>query len=163
MDVMSLEKVALSTLRFLFTEYKRGPSVVYHIQGIARKYNVDPLELSNYLLENSWIRECWAFSNDNVACKITVSGIEQVDPLYVRERLVRILGIIADAGGSKPLLEILEFKIEDFSIALDLVNQLETLGLAKIYNPDRTIIVAITDAGYRYYEKKGKHLMALMA
>ena len=160
---MNLEKAARQTLKYLFSEYKKGPSVLYPINGISKKYGVDPVALSDYLLENFWIRECWVYSSNVVACRITIEGIEKIDPIYVRIKLEQIIGGLAEAGSSKALLEILEFKIEEFSIALDLVNQLERLGLVKIDNPNNTIVVELTDAGWKYYEKRGSGFLSLLA
>jgi len=160
---MNLEKAARQTLRYLFTEYKKGPSVIYPINAISKKYGANPIALSEYLLDNSWIRECWIYSANIVACRITIEGIEKIDPIYVRTKLEQVIGGLADAGSSKALLEILEFKIEEFSIALDLVNQLERLGLVKIQNPKNSIVVELTDSGWKYYEKRSGSFLTLMA
>ena len=160
---MNLEKAARNTLRYLFSEYKKGPSVLYPINEVCKKYHVDPVELSNYLLEKSWIRECWTYSNNIVACKITIKGIEAIDPVYVRDRLDNIIGGLVDAGQSKPLIEILEYDLKDFPIALDLINQLESLGLVKVHNPNHVITVELTEAGLRHNDRRKGGLFALTA
>jgi hypothetical protein len=151
---MNLENPARETLRYLFAEYKKGPGVIYRITDVARKYGVDALALSDYLLERSWIRERWIYSDDDVACRITTTGIREVDPPYYHNRVGQIIESIAASGRSKPLREILEYKVEDFIIASDFVNHLEQLGLIKIGHPDNTIIVELTDQGMRYHDKK---------
>jgi hypothetical protein len=160
---MDLEKPAKSTLRYLFSEYKKGPAVLYPINDVCRKFDVDPVVLSNYLLENSLIRECWTYSNNTVACRITIKGIETIDPVYVRDRLDRIIGGLADAGQSRALIEILEYDLKDFPIAMDLVNQLETLGLVKIHNVNHVITVELTAAGLKHNERRKGGLFALTA
>lgn len=160
---MNLEKAARNTLRYLFSEYKKGPSVLYPINEVCRKFGVDPVELSNYLLEKSWIRECWTYSNNSVACRITIKGIEAIDPVYVRDRLDSIIGGLANAGQSKSLIEILEYDLKDFPIALDLINQLESLGLVKILNPNHVIMVELTATGLKHNERRKGGLFALTA
>lgn len=160
---MNLDKAARQALKYLFSEYKKGPSVRYPINGISKKYGVDPVALSEYLLENFWIRECWIYSGNIVAARITIKGIEKIDPIYVRNKLDVIIDGLANAGRSKPLLEILELKIEEFTIASDLVNELESLGLVKIQNPNHSIVVELTEEGYKHYEKKSGSLLTLMA
>lgn len=160
---MDLEKPAKSALRYLFSEYKKGPAVLYPINDVCRKFDVDPVVLSNYLLENSLIRECWTYSNNTVACRITIKGIETIDPVYVRDRLDRIIGGLADAGQSRALIEILEYDLKDFPIAMDLVNQLETLGLVKIHNVNHVITVELTPAGLKHNERRRGGFFALTA
>lgn len=151
---MNLEKPARYVLRYLFAEYKKGPSVIYPINEVVRKFGVDPVDLSDYLLDKGWIRERWIYAGDDVACRITIKGIERIDRVYFRNKVDQIISGIASAGSSKALLEILEFNIEEYAIASDFVNQLERLGLVKIQNPDNTITVELTDAGRKYHEKK---------
>jgi len=157
------EKPARQTLRYLFSEYKKGPNVIYPINAIAKKYGVDPVALSEYMADQQWIRECWVYSGNVVACRITISGIEEVDPVYVQDKVEQIIGGLADAGSSKALLEILEFKISEFTIASDLVNQLQSLGLVQINNSNNTIRIELTDTGRRFHEKKNNGLLTLMA
>lgn len=135
--------------------------MLYPINEICRKVDVDPVELSNYLLDKSWIRECWTYSNNIVACRITIKGIESIDPVYVRERLDSIIGGVADAGQSKSLIEILEYDLKDFPIAMDLVNRLESLGLVKIHNANHVIMVELTAAGLKHNERRKGSLFAL--
>lgn len=150
---MNLENAARSVLRYLFAEYKKGPSVLYPINDVCQKNNVDPVELSDYLLEKSWIRECWTYSNNIIACRITITGIQSIAAEYVRDRLDRILGSLADSGKSKALHEILEHDLKDYPIALDLVNHLERLELVKIQNSNNSVTVELTAAGQQHIEK----------
>jgi len=151
---MNLEKPGRYVLRYLFSEYKKGPSVIYPINEIVKKYAVDAVALSDYLLEKGWIRERWIYAGNEVACRITITGIERIDPAYFRKKVDQIIAGLASAGSPRALLEILEFNIEEYAIASDFVNQLERLGLVKIQNPDNTITVELTNAGRRYYAKK---------
>src|SRR5215510_13502641 len=115
---MTLEKAARETLHYLFAEYLKGPAVNYTINGIAKRLHVDAVELSEYLLAKGWIRERWIYSEDVVGCRITIKGVEEIESAWVRERLRQVIGGLAEAGGSKDLLEILQQRIEDYSIAL---------------------------------------------
>lgn len=150
---MDLEKAARQTLKYLFSEYKKGPSVLYTINTVAKKNGTDPVILSDYMLENLLIRERWIYPNDVVACRITIKGIERIEPAYVHDRLNQIITRLGDAGSFKPLNEILEFKLEEFSIAMDLVTELANLGLVSIQNPGHSIVVELTPAGWKQYEK----------
>lgn len=161
--LIDLDKPARQVLRYLFTEYKKGPTVIYPINAIAKKYGIDPIGLIDYMTDRQWVRECWVYSGNIVACKITIKGIEIIDPVYVQDKLQQIIGALADAGSSIALLEILQFKISEFSIASDLVNQLQYLGLVRINNSNHTMRVELTDAGLRYHEKKNNSLLTLMA
>jgi hypothetical protein len=160
---MTLEKIAKETLRYLFAEYLKGPAVVYSISPVTKKFNVDAVALSDYLLKNSWIREPWVYPDNSVACRITIKGIEEIDPSYVRSKLRQLIGGLGEAGGSKELIEILEFNIQEYSIALDMVRQLESLGLIKILHPKDSIVIELTDEGRKYYEKGSRTFFTLMA
>ena len=137
---MKIERPARHTLQYLFNEYKKGPGVIYAINSIVKKFGVDPIVFSDYLLENGWIRERWIYSENVVACRITIAGIEKVDPIYVRAKMDQIVGTLMNSGSPMPLQSILEQRIEDFSITSDFVNQMERLGLINIKNPDNTIL-----------------------
>ena len=87
-------------------------------------------------------------------------GIETIDPEYVRERLDKIVSSLAESGSAKALLEILEYDLKDFPIALDLVNQLERLGMVKIHNPNNIVMVELTAAGIKHnVNRKGGFFM----
>lgn len=160
---MILEKAAREALTYLFSEYLKGPAVIYSINKISRKYRIDPVEFSDYLSDNGWIRERWIYENGDVACKISIVGIEQVNPVYVREKLRQLIGGLGEAGGAKPLINILEHKIEQYSIALDTVRQLEQLGLIEIRHPKDSIVIQLTEEGQRCYRKGARSTFTLMA
>ena len=160
---MTLEKISREILRFLFHEYVKAPAVVYNITAIAKRHKVDPLVISDYMLENLWIRERWVYPDNSVTCRITIRGIEEINPAFVRQKLHQLVGTLGENGGSQNLLEILQFKIEEYSIALDMVNQLESMGLVRSNHPSGGIVVALTEEGWRYYEKGSRTFFTLMA
>ncbi len=160
---VDFEKPAIQALRYLFSEYKKGPGVIHSINPIAKKYKIDPVVLGDYLMDNGWVRECWSYSGNVIACRITIQGIEKVDPVYVQDKMGNILGVLADAGHPKPLMEVLEFNIEEYSIASDIVNQLQKLGLVRIDNSERTLRVGLTDAGLKFHERRHNGLLTLVA
>jgi hypothetical protein len=160
---MNLEKIAKETLRYLFHEYQKGPTVIYSIAPVSKKFKVNAVELSDYLLERGLIRERWIYPDDSVGCRITMKGIEEVDPAFVREKLSWMIGGLMDAGGSRPLLDILEFRIAEYSVALDIVKQLEALRLVVLRHPKNSIVIEITEDGRRFFDRSGSKMMTLMA
>jgi hypothetical protein len=158
-----VEKAAKETLRFLFSEYLKGPAVIYTINGVTKRYNLNAVEVSDYLLKNSWVRERWIYPGDIVACRITIKGIEETNPTYVREKLRQVIGGLGDAGGTKDLMDILAYKIEEYSIALDIVKQLEELGYVKIRHPENSLVVELTELGRKSYEKGSRTFFTLIA
>lgn len=160
---MSLERATRQTLKYLFSEYQKGPAVMYPINDIAKKHHIDAVELSDYMMEKGWIKERWVYPGNKVSCKITIQGIEEIAPAYVRERLRNMIGGLGESGGSKALIEILEQKLQEYSIAMDMVRQLEQLGLIEVRHPDDTIVVELTDEGRKYYERGSKTFFTLMA
>ena len=160
---MTLEKIARETLRYLFSQYQKGPAVLYSIRPITDKYAVDPVELTDYLQILGFIREPWTYPDNSVACKITIRGIEEIEPAYVREKLRQLIGGLGQAGGARELTEILEHNLQEYSISLDLVRQLETLGFIRILHPINTIVIELTEQGKRFYESGSKTFFTLMA
>jgi hypothetical protein len=161
---MSIEKLANETLRHLFQQYLKNPAVVYSIQQVTKHHNeCDAIQLSDYLLENSWIRERWVFPDNNVTCRITIKGIEHIDAVYVREKLSQVIGGLVDAGGERTLMDILEYKIEEYSIALDLVKQLEVMNLVELRHDGDNIVIVLTTEGRKFYERNGRSMLTLMA
>jgi hypothetical protein len=158
-----LEKSAKESLRFLFSKYLKGPTALYEFNSIAKRFRVNPVELSDYMLDKGWIRERWVYSGDVVAGKITIKGIEEIDPIYVRDKLSQIIGGLGEAGGAKPLIEILENKVSEYSIAMDMVRQLEHLKLIEVRHPKDTIVIQLTEDGRHYYERGSKSFYTLMA
>jgi hypothetical protein len=159
---MPFEKPAKDALRFLFAEYLKGPAVHYSIQAAAKKHKVDIVELSDFMLDRLWIRERWVYPDNNVVARITLRGIEQIDPVYVRNKLKHVIGGLGDAGGRKELLELLENKLEEYSLTMDLIKQLDDLGLIKILHPANQIVVELTPDGWKYFEKGSKTFFTLM-
>jgi hypothetical protein len=160
---MSMDKIAKETLKYLYHEYQKAPTVMYAIAPIVKKFKVNAIELSEYLLERGLIRERWVYPDDSVGCRITIKGIEEVDPVFVREKLSEVLGGLVDAGGARPLLDILEFNIAQYSLALDIVKQLEALKLVVLKHPRNTIVIELTEEGRLFYERSGSGHMTLMA
>jgi hypothetical protein len=160
---MNLEKIAREALRYLFQEYQKAPTVVYSIDTVARRFKVDAVLLSDFMVENLWIRERWVYPNNSVSCRITIRGIEEINPSYVRHKLQQLIGTLGESGGSQSLMEILQYNIEEYSIALDMVKQLESLGLVKSDHPEGMIVVQLTDDGWKYYEKGTRTFFTMMA
>lgn len=160
---MSIEKQAPYFLKFLFHEFLKAPTVVYSISPLAKKLKIDAVEMSDHLLQRGLIRERWVFPDNSVGCRITVRGIEEIDPVYVRERLSLILGNLVAAGGSASLLEILEDNLEEYSIALDIVQQLELMKLVRLQHPGNSIVIELTDEGRHFYERSNRTFLSLLA
>jgi hypothetical protein len=158
-----MEKVSKAVLRYLFQEYLKGPTVPYSINGITDSFKSDAVAVSNFMMEKQWIREQWIHQNNLVTCRITVVGIEQVNPAFIDNKLKYLIGELVKADGRKSLMEIFQHKLEDFAIALDIVYQLEKLELVTIIHEKGTIDVALTRQGWLYTEKHGKSLFTLMA
>lgn len=160
---MQLERASIETLRYLHAEYLKGPSVPYNISSIAKRCNILPGALSDYMLEQGWIRDRWIYQNGDVTCRITIKGIEEVDPVYVRAKLKQVIGGLGEAGGTRDLTELLEIKISEYSITMDIVKQLDAMGFIRILHPQDTIVIELTDTGWKYYEKGSRSFFTLMS
>lgn len=160
---MEIDRASRETLRYLHAEYLKGPAVAYSISTIAQKYNIAAAALSDYLLENGWIRDRWIYQNGDVACKITIKGIEEVDAVYVRTKLRQVIGGLGEAGGTKALTDLLEIKISEYSITMDIIKQLDTLGFIRVLHPENSIVIELTDQGWKYYEKGSRSFFTLMS
>ncbi|HEY0740003.1 MAG TPA: hypothetical protein VGD40_01025 [Chryseosolibacter sp.] len=160
---MPLERASKETLRYLLTEYLKGPAVPYNITAVARRHNILPGALSDYMMEQGWIRDRWLYQNGDVTCRITIKGIEEIDPAYVRTKLRQVIGGLGEAGGRKQLTELLEIKISEYSITMDIVKQLDGLGFIRIHHPENTIVIELTEAGWKYYEKGSRTFFTLMS
>ena len=160
---MTLEKIGLETLRYLFAQYVKGPAVLYGINQVTARSRFSAEEVSNYLLEKEWIRERWMFPDGKVTCKITIKGIEVINPVYVRTKLLQIVGGLGEAGGSKELLDILENNLKEYSVALDIVRQLETMGYIRIRHLNNNLLIELTDSGRAFYNRGSKSFFTLMA
>ena len=158
-----MEKAARATLKFLFNEYLKGPTVLYTVNPVIDHLKEDVVAVTDYMLEKHWIRERWVYDNKNVACRITVEGIEAINPLFVDTKLRELIGGLVTAGGKRSLSDILQNRIHEYSISLDIVYQLEKLGLILIIHQQGNIHIQLTDLGWKYVEKTGKSLFTLMA
>ena len=96
-------------------------------------------------------------------CRITVLGIEKINPAFIHNKLKYLIDGLVKAGGRKSLTEIFQNKIEEYAIALDIVYQLQKLELVTIINDKGTIDVELTTQGWQYAEQQGKSLYMLMA
>jgi len=157
-----MEKVSKAVLRYLFQEYLKGPTVLYSINGVTDSFKSDAVAVSNFMMEKQWTRETWVHQN-NVMCRITVVGIEEINPAFIHKKLMYLIGRLVKAGGKKSLTEIFQNKIEEYAVALDIVYQLEKLELVTIIHEKGTIDVALTTQGWHYAEKAGKSLFTVMA
>ena len=158
-----MEKVIRSTLRYLFQEYLKAPNINYAINGIVAQYDADPLAVSTYLLEKKWIRERWIFADNLISCRITVAGIEEIDSNFIHTRLRQLIGSLVEAGGTKGLSEILQNRLDEYVINLDIVFQLENLGMVKVEQWQGNILVMLTDSGKEFFLKNYPSLFSLMS
>jgi hypothetical protein len=157
-----MEKVARATLRYLFQEYLRAPSVSYAINRVTDSYNANAVEVGNYLSERNWVRELWVYQNDQVTCRITVAGIEHINPIFIHNKLKKLVSGLVSEGGRKSLMGIFQNKIEEYSIALDIVYQLEKLKLVNIIHERGEINIELTSYGWKFFEKKDRPLLTLV-
>ena len=157
-----MEKVARATLRYLFQEYLKGPAVSYVINHTTDSYGSDAVQVANYLAERNWIREQWVYENREVTCRITVTGIEEINPKYIHIKLKNLIGGLVAKGGRQSLMGIYQHNIEEYSIALDIVAQLEKLSLINIIHEHGEINIELTPYGWKFFEKKDKPLLTVM-
>jgi hypothetical protein len=157
-----MEKVTKAILRYLFKEYLKAPSVLYAINEVAALHKVDPVEISNYMVEKNWIREQWVHYNNLVTCRITVVGIEEINPSFIHSKLSDLIDALIEGGGRKSLAEIFQHKIEEYAIALDIVYQLEKLKLVTIIHQEGSIYIALTPSGWKFSERD-RPFLTLMA
>jgi hypothetical protein len=157
-----MEKVARATLRFLFQEYLKGPAVSYAINHIVDSYGADAAQVANYLVEKNWIREQWVHENGEVTCRIAVTGIEEINPKYIHNKLKSLIGGLVAEGGRQSLMGIYQHNIEEYSIALDIVAQLEKLSLINIIHEHGEINIELTTYGWKFFQKKDRPLLSLM-
>ena|SRR5688572_16349512 len=158
-----MEKVAKAVLRYLFQQYLKGPAVVYQINGITTQHNADPIMLSDYMVEKNWIREQWVHQNNMVTCKITVQGIEEINPSFIHNKLKDLIDRLVRTDGRKDLMEIFQHNIREYSIALDMIYQLEKLKLVAVVHHAGRIAIELTPSGWRYAEQNGRPLLALIS
>lgn len=157
------DKSVREVLRYLFHEYQKAPTVVYMVNQIILRHGGNPVEVTDYLLKQQWIRERWLYPDGGVSCRITLHGIEEIDAEWVRSKLKELVGGIAAAGGSLPLMAILQHKISEYAIALDVVNQLEVLGLVRTHSVAGNIIVDLTEPGKKYADKSSRSFFSVMS
>lgn len=136
--------------------------VLYEINVITSQHKADPIAVTNYMAEKNWIREQWIHQNDVVRCKITVEGMEEIDPSFIREKLRHVIGMLCNTGGKKSLTEMLQHKIEEYAIVLDIIYRLERMKLITIIHDYGRIDLVLTDSGWRHAEQ-GKPLLALIS
>lgn len=158
-----MDKVSKAVLRYLFHEYLKAPSVLYSINSVTDAHHADAVLVTDYLMERGWIRERWVHLNNQVACRITVEGIEEINASWIDVKLREIMTALVDAGGRKSLMQIFENKIQEYPIALDIVYQLEKRSLVYMIHEHGEISVQLTSEGWRYSEKSGKSMYTLMA
>jgi hypothetical protein len=158
---VNFEKPAREALRFLFAEYLKAPAATHPISIVAKKYKVDPDELGGYLMSQGWVMDL--YSGNTVACRITIKGIEEIDPIFVREKLKQVIGGLGEAGGSKELIDILSYRIEEYSITMDIIRQLENLGLIEVSHRKDSIVIQLTEKGRGAYQKGSRSFFTLMA
>ena len=127
-----MEKVSKAVLRYLFHEYLKGPTVFYSINGVTDSFKSDAVAVSNFMMEKQWIREQWIHQSNLVTCRITVLGIEEINPAFIHNKLKYLIDGLVKAGGRKSLTDIFQNKIEAYAIALDIVYQLEKLELVTL-------------------------------
>lgn len=158
---MTLEKASQDVLRHLFADYLKGPAVQYQINKYM-KSKTDAVALSDFMLNHHWIRDRWVYPDNTVTCRITIRGIEEVNPAYIRHKLKEVIGGLGEAGGSKHLIELLELKVTEYSLTMDLIKQLEDLRLINLLHPKDQIVVELTPDGWKHFEQGSKRFFTLM-
>lgn len=160
---MTIDKVSRGVLRYLFQEYLKGPTIQYSINRVTNLSKADAAEVGNYMLDKQWIRELWIHQNNLVTCRIAIAGIEEVNPAFIHTRVKNLITELIEGGGRKSLMEIFQHKIREYAITLDIVYQLEKLGLVAMMHRDENILIELTAAGWKYSEVPGKSLLTLMS
>jgi len=158
-----MEKVAKAVLRYLFQQYQQEPAVIYSINGVTSLHKSDPVVVSDYLVERKWVREQWVYDNNTVRCRITIEGIEVVDPLFIHHRLKKLISALMDGEGRQSLMQLFHHNLAEYQIALDIVHEMTKRDLVTIHNIAGNIEVQLTSDGWRYSENEGKHLFTLMS
>jgi hypothetical protein len=158
-----MDQVAKAILRYLFQNYQKAPNVLYSINSITDSYTSDPIAVSEYLSERKWIREQWTSDNNDVACRITVEGIQAIDPHFIQNRVKRIVTELTSIHGRLSLDQLFQNNIKEYAITLDVIHEMKERQLVSVHHTAGKIEVELTTEGWRLAENEGKHLFILMS
>lgn len=158
-----IDRVSKAVLRHLFQKYLEAPTVVYAINRITDLSKSDAIEISTYMMEKNWVREVWVHQSKIVTCRITVQGIQEINPSFITIKVKKLVTELMRGGGKKSLAEIFQYNIQEYAIALDIVYRLEKSGFITMAPEKGVIHVELTAAGWHHAERQGKSLLALMA
>jgi hypothetical protein len=81
---MSMLDATQEVLTYLFDGYK-NENKLYGISTIAKKHQIDNYDLGTYLVDHGWVKN-GLHNTSEFFCQITLSGIEEIDTHYVRNK-----------------------------------------------------------------------------
>jgi hypothetical protein len=150
---MSVQDAKREVLTYLFECYEKDDSL-YSITEIAQKHNIDQHELGKYLVERGLVKN-QQYRPTAFICQITLDGIEEINPGYVREKMDEVIQALGESGSRGEVMEILGYEPKDYQKAFDLVKYMEARSLLKAtqYFGGGSIVTELSLDGREYYEK----------
>lgn len=149
----TIEETVKRVLERLFMTYRSNYGVTTNVADIIVECGYDPSDIGKYLLDNGWV-ERPRFGRFGFEGVITLEGVSKLKPDYLDDIHSKIVSTLGGLGNpTQDLLEILDFKPEDYMRALGLAKYLEAKGFISLKANGREIFVTLTTGGLDYYER----------
>jgi len=148
---MNLQETRKKVLNALYEVYMENPGGIMDVTSIIKEQGGDPYEIGSYLKDYDLIRDV-RFGPGMVHARISLAGIEEVKPGYLKEKTENVISALGLLGKAD-LMEILSFEQKDMIKARDIAGYLESNGVIKqpMYGL-KEVIIELTLEGREYYE-----------
>jgi len=149
---MDLQAAVKESLQLLYDDYLTSPGSLSYIGEIAEKHEIGKHQLGKYMQEEGYIKD-QAFLPTDFRCRITLIGINEIDPNYIPDMESKIISTLGTLGGRQDAFEVLDLEPKDDVRIRDIVSYLENKRMLEntMYGPQQ-IIIQLTLRGQQYYE-----------
>lgn len=128
MNLISVKKEVLSAL---FDSYRQQPGSNLNVSEIIKRHNYEPFDVVNNLKDEGLVKNVMNIVPKGVFCEITIDGIAELHPDFVDERRDKIISTLGLIGGRGSIVEVLDTKPNEFSMARDFAILLYEEGYLK--------------------------------
>lgn len=152
---MNIRGMVNETLQYLFEGYEEHHGApIFDISPVAQKYNINPHELGQLLVQNGWVRN-QRYLPTGFECSISLHGISEIKPDYFENHFSTIVSTLGVSGGEwMGTLEALGWERTEYQRAHDLAKALEAMNVVETQFHYDEVYLKLTLTGRQYYEDR---------
>ena len=155
---MSKNQARQAVLKELYEGYLENPGTIFDVSKTIKEYGYDPIKFGDYLIDRGLIKNQRYYPGGILEAQISNAGIIEIEPNYFNDLSDHVVAVLAETN-QNGIMEILQWKPNQFIRAFDLAKYLENSMLVEATYLSNEVHLELTNQGRDYFNRSKSSFM----